>query len=467
MTAAQTAGQTAGVQAAADTVFALSSARGRAGVAVIRLSGPRAGMALEALTAAPPPPPRLARLTTVVDPASGDRLDRGLVLWFPAPASVTGQDVAELHVHGGRAVIAGVLDALSRIDGLRPAEPGEFTRRAFEHGKLDLTAAEGVADLIAAQTAAQRRQALRQMDGALGALYDRWRTALVGGLAHLEADIDFADEDLPGGVAEAVVPQVAEVRAEIARHLDDRHRGERLRDGLAVVILGPPNVGKSSLLNALSRSDAAIVSDIAGTTRDVIEVQMDLDGFAVRLIDTAGLRAAGDVIEAEGVRRARQRAADADLRLVLADAAAWPDMPADTRALITKDTFLVINKIDQHPDMTVGTSDTDALGVHPVSATTGAGLDALMAALATEIADRFDVGDAPGLTRARHRAALVDCVAHLDRFVAATGGGQGAHDPVLAAEDVRLATRALGRITGRVDVEDVLDVVFADFCIGK
>lgn len=453
--------------AAADTVFALSSARGRAGVAVIRLSGPGAGPALEALTAAAPPPPRLARLTRLADPDSGEALDRGLVLWFPGPASVTGEDVAELHVHGGRAVIAGVLDALARIDGLRPAEPGEFTRRAFEHGKLDLTAAEGVADLIAAQTAAQRRQALRQMDGALGALYDRWRTTLVGGLAHLEADIDFPDEDLPGGVADAVAPRVADVRADIARHLDDRHRGERLRDGLAVVILGPPNVGKSSLLNALSRSDAAIVSDIAGTTRDVIEVRMDLDGFAVRLIDTAGLREAGDVIEAEGVRRARQRAADADLRLVLADAAAWPDMPADTRALITKDTVLVINKIDQRPDLAVGAPDTGALGLHPVSATTGAGLDALMAALTAEIADRFDVGAAPGLTRARHRAALTDCVAHLDRFLAATGGGRGGHDPVLAAEDIRLATRALGRITGRVDVEDVLDVVFADFCIGK
>ena len=288
-------------------------------VAVVRLSGPRAGVALDALASGRVrPEPRKAALRRLTDPATGARLDEALVLYFEGPASFTGEDVVELHLHGGRAVVAGVVEALGAIEGLRPAEPGEFSRRAFEHGKLDLTEAEGLNDLIHAQTAAQREVALRQMDGALRALYEGWRTSLVSHLAHLEADIDFPDEDLPEGVAGAVRPEIVGLRRSIEDHLADGRRGRALRDGYRIVILGEPNAGKSTLMNALAKSDVAIVSDEAGTTRDVLEVQLDLGGYPVRLIDTAGLRDEGaGAVEAEGIRRARARAEEADLRLVL------------------------------------------------------------------------------------------------------------------------------------------------------
>ncbi|HEV7371066.1 tRNA uridine-5-carboxymethylaminomethyl(34) synthesis GTPase MnmE [Arenibaculum sp.] len=441
----------------ADTVFALASAPGRGGVAVLRVSGPRAGAALEALCRRPLPRPREAVLAGLVDPGTGEAIDRGLVLWFPAPRSFTGEDVAELHVHGGRAVVSALVEALSALPGLRLAEPGEFTRRAFENGKLDLTEAEAVADIVAAETAAQRRQALRQLDGALGRLYERWRDRLTRALAHLEADIDFPDEDLPGGVAMAVRPVLAGLAAEIAGHLDDGHRGERLRDGVAVAILGAPNAGKSSLLNALARRDVAIVSERAGTTRDVVEVHLDLGGWPVTLADTAGLRDATDEIEGEGIRRALDRAEKADLRLAVFDATALPALDPRTLALLGPSTIAVVNKADRAPGLDAGAAVPGALAV---SAATGAGLPALLERLTGMVADGLDAAGPPALTRARHRAALEDCRAALSRAL-------DAPLPELAAEDVRLASRALGRITGRVDVEDLLDVIFRDFCIGK
>jgi tRNA modification GTPase len=442
-----------------ETIFALSTARGAAAIAVIRVSGPAAGPALAALVGRPAPPPRRATRVTFRDPATGEALDDGLALWFPAPRSSTGEDLAELHLHGGRAVIEGVLAALAAIPGLRPAEPGEFTKRAFLNGKLDLTAAEGLGDLIAADTAAQRRQALRQMEGGLAALYDDWRARLIQALAWIEAEIDFPEEGLPADLAAKLRPELAALSAAIRAHLDDRRQGEVLRDGLSVAILGAPNVGKSSLLNALTRRDTAIVSAIAGTTRDIVEARIDLAGFPIILADTAGLRgvdlnSGGDPIEREGVRRARARAEHADLKLLIFDARVGPD--AETRRLADADACLIANKIDLAAAKTWA-GEVQAIAV---SALTGEGIDHLRAALLEEARTRMSGREAPVITRARHRLALEEVAAALDRALVASA-------PELLAEDVRLATRALGRITGRVEVEDLLDIIFRDFCIGK
>lgn len=442
----------------ADTIFALATAPGRAGVAVIRISGALAGAALRSLSGRGLPAPRLASLRRLHDPHSGDWLDEALALWFPAPASFTGEDVAELHLHGGRAVIAGVVEALAAMPGLRLAEAGEFTRRAFAAGKLDLTAVEGLADLVDAETGAQRRQALRQMGGALARQVEGWRERLVRLLAHAEADIDFPDEDLPDGLAAGVRDAVTALADDIARLLNDGRRGERLRDGLHVVIVGAPNVGKSSLLNALARRDAAIVSHLAGTTRDVVEVHLDLGGYPVILADTAGLRDGGDVIEREGMARALARADDADVVLAVVDASRWPAVEPETLALIDQRTLVVANKMDAATvagDVVVG-----GVPALPISARSGAGLDGLTAALAARCAERFDGAESGAITRARHRTALTEC---RDRLL----GALAAPLPELAAEELRLAARGLGRITGRVDVEDLLDVIFRDFCIGK
>ncbi|MBI2235873.1 MAG: tRNA uridine-5-carboxymethylaminomethyl(34) synthesis GTPase MnmE [Magnetospirillum sp.] len=428
-----------------DTIYALASGAGRAGVAVWRLSGPRAGLALERLAGRLPPPRVAARVRL------GD-IDDGLALWFPAPHSFTGEDVAELQLHGGRAVAAALSEALNGL-GLRPAEAGEFSKRAFLNGKLDLTRAEAIADLVEAETAAQRRQALRQMDGALARLTDRWRARLVAALAHLEAVIDFADEGIPDAVLAQAAGEVAALAAELSAHLADGHRGERLRDGVHIAILGAPNAGKSSLLNRLAGRDAAIVSHHAGTTRDVVEVHLDLGGWPVVVADTAGLREAGEEVEAEGIRRALARAETADLKLAVFDAGRLPELDPHTLAVVDGATLSVVNKMDV-------AAGPPPPGMLPISARSGDGLDTLVARLEQEVAARMAAAAPAVLTRARHRAAVEDCVAALRRFDPSPG-------MELAAEDLRLAARALGRITGRIDVEDVLDVVFAEFCIGK
>ncbi|MEO5374438.1 MAG: tRNA uridine-5-carboxymethylaminomethyl(34) synthesis GTPase MnmE [Alphaproteobacteria bacterium] len=440
-----------------ETIFALATAPGRAGIAIIRVSGPGSAAAFRHLTGREVPEPRVATRVWLQDD-SGDRLDDGLALWFPRPASVTGEDVVEFHVHGSRAVVAEVLDVLTRRPGLRPAEPGEFTRRSFENGKMDLTAAEGLADLVAAETAAQRRQALRQMGGALAHLYEGWRSELVQCLAHLEAAIDFADEDLPNDVERDVDSVIDALAIKISRHLNDGRRGERLREGIHIVIVGAPNAGKSSLLNRLAGTEAAIVSATAGTTRDVIEVHLDLGGYPVVLADTAGLRDAEGEIEAEGVRRAVARAAAADLRLAVFDAGRLPDLDEETLRLVDDNTVIVINKTDLRPGVT--TVVVDGRTAFGVSALHGDGVESLLAELQRIVAERWSMTDGPVPTRTRHRAALMDCVSALER-------ARGAEMPDLKAEDVRLAARALGRITGRVEVEELLDVIFRDFCIGK
>lgn len=446
------------------TIFAPSTAPGKAGIAVFRLSGPQSARVLRDLTRADLPAARRAVRRTLWSANGGiaEPIDQALVLWFPAPSSFTGEDVVELHIHGGSAIAAALAHELINIHDLRLAEPGEFTRRAFDHGKLDLTEVEGLADLIAAETEAQRRQAIRQADGALSRLYDAWRDRLVGALARLEAAIDFPDEDLPPDLVPAVDQVMRETETAIDLHLDDGHRGERLRDGLSIAILGAPNAGKSSLLNRLARREAAIVSAQAGTTRDVIDLHLDLGGYPVTLADTAGLRATADDIEAEGVRRALDRAAAADLKLLVLDASALgttrPLVDAETAKLIDDEALLVLNKADlAQRDLPVEIAGRQILAV---SALTGVGIDGLVEALGTTAAARLALGTAPALTRERHRAALERCQAALLR-------GVDAELPELKGEDLRLAVQALGEITGRVDVEEILDRIFREFCIGK
>ena len=436
------------------TIYALSSGAGRAGVAVVRVSGPAAGQALVAL-AGSLPEPRQAVLRHLRDPARGGLLDRALVLWFPAPRSFTGEDCAEFHVHGGPSVIAGLLAALGRIEGLRLAEPGEFTRRAFENGKLDLTQAEGLADLIDAETEAQRQQALRQMDGGLRAAAEGWRADIVRAMALVEAAIDFSDEV---DVSTRAFGQAREIAAglvgRLSAALDDSRRGEILRAGYAVVIAGPPNAGKSSLINALSRREVAIVSDEPGTTRDVIEVRLDLGGMPVVVMDTAGLRAASGRVEQDGIRRALARAAEADLVLWVVDATAPVlEVPGDLIAG-GRPVLAVLNKVDTGPWL-----DGADLAV---SAVTGEGIARLLDEIGRRAMAAAGAVESPLVTRARHRALLSEALAACHAFVA---GAEA--DAELRAEDLRRAAQALGRLTGRVDVEEVLGEIFGRFCIGK
>ena len=437
---------------AADTIFALASGAGRGAIAVLRLSGVGTG-SIVARVAGGLPRPRHASLRRLRDPADGGVLDEALVLWFPGPASYTGEDSAELHLHGGPAVIAAVAGALASL-GARPAEPGEFTRRAFLNGRMDLTAAEGIADLIDAETEAQRRQALRQADGALARLYGGWAERLTRLLAHQEAAIEFADDDLPTDLGDQARAGAEALRAEIAAHLADGGRGERLREGLLVAILGAPNAGKSSLLNALAGREAAIVSARAGTTRDVVEVRLALAGVPVTLADTAGLREAADEIEQEGIRRARRRAEEADLVLAVFATDVAPD--PETLAWVRPGALVLANKVDLAP----APEAIGGLAPLPVSARTGEGLEALRACLAQAATRLAGAGDAALLTRPRHRAALTEAVAWLAE-------AEAAPLPELVSEALRAALRSLGRLTGRIGVEDILDVVFRDFCIGK
>src|SRR3974390_2276213 len=494
------------------TIFALSSGRLPAAIAVVRISGPRAGDALKAI-AGRIPEPRKAAFARMRNPQTGELIDEALALWFPGPNSETGEDSAELQLHGGRAVLAATFRALSSLEGLRPAEAGEFTRRAFENGKLDLTAVEGLAELVGAETEAQRRQAIRQMNGVLGKRADTWRKKLIEALALIEAGIDFSDEgDVPTNLAAPAVSIARKLEAEISGALADGRRGERLGEGLVAATAGPPKAGKSTLLSGLARREAAIVSPYAGTTRDVIEVHLDLNGLPVTLLDTAGIRETHDPVEMEGVRRARDRAAAADLGLWVVDASEGGEagrleaeltsgpvaerissgsmMAAGPGAVLgSPAVWLIRNKADLLPIFPFkrppAPANSSALSPSIVrikssgprqsnesiewtiehhftlSSVTGRGLDDLVAAL-TSAADRLLGAAEPALvTRERHRLALEDARSALHRILA----GSLAED--LLAEELRVAARAMERLTGRIDVEDVLDVIFRDFCIGK
>jgi tRNA modification GTPase len=431
------------VAADADTIFALASGVGRAAIAVLRLSGPGSASVLARLCGTCPPA-RRASLRTLRD-AGGEVLDHAMVLWLPGPNSYTGEDSAELHVHGGAAVVDAIAGALVAA-GARPAEAGEFTRRAFLHGRVDLLQAEAVADLIDAETSAQRRQALRQMEGEGGALYAAWTARLTGLLAQQEALIDFPDEDLPPATEADMLARMGALRQEIETHVAAGRQAERLREGLVFAVAGAPNVGKSTLINALAGRDVAIVSAHPGTTRDVLETRVVLAGVPVTLLDTAGLRDTDDPVEAEGVRRARARAASADLVIAVSDGAhAMPEVPDGATVL------RVASKRDLR-----GEAEADIA----VSALTGAGMTALRERL--EAAARtLAIGEGPPvLTRARHRAGLTAAA----RALAAA---ETAVLPELRGEELRTALLELGRMTGRVGVEDVLDAVFGQFCIGK
>ena len=428
------------------TIFALASAPGRAGVGVVRLSGPQAGVIAAKLTGALPVPRQavLRRLRY-----NGAEIDHALLLWFAAPHSFTGEDVAEFHIHGGRAVREALFTALCDL-GARAAEPGEFSRRAVENGKLDLTRAEAVADLVDAETPAQLRQALRQHDGVLADLYEGWRARLIAALGRVEAAIDFSDDGVGESEFAAAQRAASEIAGEIQIHMDDAGRGESLREGLRLTILGPPNAGKSSLINALARRDVAIVSEAPGTTRDVIEMRLNLGGYLLHVADTAGVRETRDAIEAEGMRRALSHAAGG-LTLLLLDGS-LPDPRAGMPPDLPDPDIIVWNKAD--------------LGFQReglcISLKTGSGLAMLQAMLQQKVQQRLDGGGAPLLTRPRHRQALSEALAALRHGLEAPPDRAE-----LLAEDLRLAMRAVGRITGRVDVEELLDFVFRDFCIGK
>lgn len=430
-----------------ETIFALSSGTPPAGVAVVRISGAEAGRALTAL-AGTLPPPRRAVLRRLTDPADGSLLDRALLLWLPGPGSATGDDMAELHLHGGRAVVAAVLGALRELPGLRAAEAGEFTRRAFANGRIDLAEAEGLADLLAAETESQRRQALFAASGHVSARIAAWQSALLALAATIEAALDFADE---GDVAReaaalaAVGQNIAELQSEIADWLA-RPAAERIRDGLLVVIAGPPNAGKSTLLNALAQREAAIVSPVAGTTRDIVEVPLALDGIAMRFADTAGLRrGSNDAIEEIGIRRASAAIATADILLWLGPAA---DCPGHQCVLT------IAAQCDRLP--------ADPGADLALSAMTGEGLAALHSAIVVRARTLLPLAGEAAL-HARQRAVLGEAA----DWLAIAPGSLEAEDPILLAERLRLARTALNRVTGHAGVEDMLDALFGRFCIGK
>lgn len=455
------------------TIFALSTPPGRSAIAVIRMSGPHTGAVLDAMCASRPTP-RTAALRRLKDPASGDILDEALVLYFASPKTETGEDMAEFQVHGGKAIVRAVLDTLSRQPECRPAEPGEFASRAFANGKLDLAQIEGLADLIDAETQGQRQQAIAQATGLQSKRFDAWRDELLRTMGLVEAAIDFSDESDVSDKAVAEAEKAASLlRNDLARHLDDGHRGEILREGFRVVLAGPPNAGKSSLLNALARRDAAIVSEEAGTTRDVIDVRLDLEGHAVIVSDTAGIRETSSSVEQEGIRRTLQATRDADLVLWLHEASAYSTTIARTDSPLpfgadpgvgveqAMANLSILTKSDLlPPDKRIHVKQ-DAFDF-VISAKTGDGLDALVAHIAARARDASGNASDPAITRVRHRRELEAAVRQLDAFL-----DQPESPLELRAEDLRLAASALARLTGRIDAEHVLGEIFSRFCIGK
>ncbi len=440
-----------------DTIFAPATAPGRAALAVVRLSGPATGEAVKALAGALPAP-RRASLRKLRD-ADGAVIDEALILWFPAPASYTGEDCAELHLHGGLAVVDSLVEALAQL-GLRLAEPGEFTRRAFQNGRLDLAQAEAVVDLVDAETTAQARQALDQLGGGLSRRYDAWRELLIESLAVLEAAVDFPDEDLPEDVAARARPHLRELLAELRAALADADRGRRVREGFRIALIGAPNAGKSSLLNALAGRDAAIVTATPGTTRDIIEVPLFLAGYKVLLADTAGVRDTAEAIEAEGVRRARAWAEDADLRLWVVDASDSAGHWREAAGLARPGDLLVLSKSDLARGAdALAVVDCD-LATLSLSVMSDADVAALRSWLEARVVSALSGAEFPAATRLRHTESLTEAADRVARALDQT-------EPELAAEDVRLAARALERVSGRVDPETVLDRVFSSFCIGK
>ncbi|MDC7683050.1 tRNA uridine-5-carboxymethylaminomethyl(34) synthesis GTPase MnmE [Asticcacaulis sp. BYS171W] len=440
------------------TIFALASAQGRAGVSVIRLSGPQSAEVIQALLGRLPKP-RFATLGRLVQ--DGETIDQALVLYFKGPHSFTGEDCAEFHIHGSRAVLDR-LYGIFRSMGLRHAEAGEFSRRAFENGKLDLTQAEAISDLVEAESEAQRQQALMQLDGGFRERYGQWRDNLIKLLAHIEAIVDFPDEDIPESLSDKIVGDIIALKSDIASAIDDSRRGRQIREGYRIAIMGKPNAGKSSLFNALLENDTAIVTPIAGTTRDVIESHIRIGNYTALIYDTAGLRETDDVVESEGIRRARARGDTADLRLWVIDSS---ESQASDLSGIRAGDYVVLNKSDRAEAGKIDDLKArmpDDVHLFETSLLTDTGTDALRVALEAHLEKALSLSTFPAATRERHMERLREAEACLDRAL-----GIGFGTPELMAEDIRQALSAFDALFGRTDVEQVLDHIFSSFCIGK
>lgn len=436
------------------TIFALATPPGKSGVAIIRISGPEAFTSLTKLTTANSIIPRQATLRNIYDPMDHQLIDKSVIITFPAPHSFTGEDIVELHIHGSRAVINIIISILSKFSNLRLANPGEFAKRAFLNGKMDLTSAEGLGDLIDAETSIQQKQAIRQMEGNLANMYDNWKNSLIRLLALLEAFLDFPEEDIPSDIMDEVNEGVDNLKNNIYLHLNDQNKGEIIRRGIYIAILGAPNVGKSTLLNYLTRKDAAIVSSIAGTTRDIIEVNLDLDGYPVTIADTAGIRNSEDIIELEGINRAFKKADHADIKLIILDASNPFSYDKEIISMIDTNTIVLINKIDEEPNY------IEIENSIKISINKNIGLDNFLQSLSEFIAKKFSLSSDPLITRERHRYHLNNCYETLSYFTV--------NKPLeLACEDLRLSARSLGQIVGTIEVETILDEIFINFCIGK
>tara|TARA_B100000287_G_scaffold83537_1_gene76182 strand:+ start:502 stop:1833 length:1332 start_codon:yes stop_codon:yes gene_type:complete len=442
------------------TIFALSSGPGISGVAVIRVSGNNTANVIKQITGEDLPVPRVATLRHFNKVNSNELIDEGVLIWFPAPNSYTGEDLAEFHVHGSRAVVKAMHLAISKIKNCRLAEPGEFTKKAFQNGRINLLKAESIADLISAETEIQRKQAIKIMSGKSSDQFNSWREKLLKALSHIEAKIDFPDEDLPKNIINEIQKTSNNVLKEIKKTLNDQKVGERIREGFKIAILGPPNSGKSSLLNYLSKRDVAIVSEIAGTTRDVIETHLNLDGYPVIVSDTAGIRSSKNEIEKKGIKIALKRAEDADLKLVIVSAKNV-DFSGVLKKLLTKNAILVVNK----SDLVKGKSNSKLKKYEHVliSIKKDLNLNKLITKIKSKLKNKFTTTEDILITRERHRQNLINCVQHLEKFQKK----KSAQDFDKAAEDLRLATRHLGMIVGKVDVEELLGSIFNDFCIGK
>ena len=442
------------------TIYALSTGPGISGIAVIRVSGKNTAEVIKKLTGSKLPSPRVATLKKFNKNGGKELIDEGVIIWFPAPNSYTGENLAEFHVHGSRAVINAMHSAISKIKNCRLAEPGEFTKRAFQNGKINLLKAESIADLISSETEIQRKQALKIMSGKSADKFNSWREKLLKILSHVEAKIDFPDEGLPKKIITEVQKTSNTVLTEIKKTLDDQNVGERIREGFKIAIIGPPNSGKSSLLNYLSKRDAAIVSEIAGTTRDVIETHLNLDGYPVIVSDTAGIRSSKNEIEKKGIKIALKRAGDADLRLVIVSAKNV-DFTGVLKGLLTKNAILVVNK----SDLIKGKLNSKFKKYENVliSIKKDSNLNKLITKIKSKLKNKFTTAEDILITRERHRQNLKNCAQHLEKFQKK----KSAQDFDKAAEDLRLATRHLGMIVGKVDVEELLGSIFNDFCIGK
>jgi tRNA modification GTPase len=442
------------------TIFALSTGQGISGIAVIRVSGKNTSEVIKKITGSKLPVPRLATLKKFNKNGAKKLIDEGIIIWFPAPNSYTGEDLAEFHVHGSRAVVEAMHSAISKVKNCRLAEPGEFTKRAFQNGRINLLKAESIADLITAETEIQRKQALKIMSGRSSDKFNSWREKLKKILSHIEAKIDFPDEDLPKNIMQDIQKTSNHVLSEIKKTLNDQRVGERIREGFKIAIVGPPNSGKSSLLNYFSKRDAAIVSEIAGTTRDVIETHLNFDGYPVIVSDTAGIRRSKNEIEKKGIKIALKRAEDADLRLVIVSTKNV-DFTSVLKGLLTQNAILVVNK----SDLIKGKLNNKFNKYDHVliSIKKDINLNKLIQKIKSKLKNKFSTNEDILITRERHRQNLINCVIHLEKF----NKKKSSQDFDKAAEDLRLATRHLGMIVGKVNVEELLGSIFNDFCIGK